>query len=288
MSKTSNSKKPDQVKTTGHAWDGIEEYNNPLPLWWLRLWMVCIVCAVGYAVYYPVLPGVPSISEEYARSDLTKTMEAAKAAKAPFDNRIAATDVDAINADPELRRYAIESGRALFAVSCVQCHGAGGAGAKGYPNLLDDEWLYGGTLQDIVTTVTHGIRSRDDAQTRDVGVMMAFGRDELLDAQQINDVINYVKTIAYGYKGNESSVRGATVFAENCTSCHGDHGQGMREMGAPPLNNPIWLYGGDTDTLKETLHNGRAGVMPSFSKLGLSATDIKKLAVYVHSLGGGE
>lgn len=285
MSKTP--KKP-EVETTGHSWDGIEEYNNPLPMWWLWVFVACIVFSAGYVIYYPMWPGVKSVSEEYSRADLMKTMEQARAAKAPLDAAITAHSPEQINGDADMKRYAIESGRALFAVNCIQCHGAGGAGAKGYPNLLDDEWLYGGTLAEIVTTITHGIRSGDDPSTRDVGSMLAFGRDELLTQEQIGDVINYVKTLAYGYKGNESSARGATVFAENCASCHGDQGQGMREMGAPPLNNPIWLYGGDSATLHETLHNGRAGVMPSFSKRGLSETDIKKLAVYVHSLGGGE
>lgn len=283
-----DTRKPGQVETTGHAWDGIEEYNNPLPMWWLWVFVASIVFSVGYVVYYPFWPGIASYSGYSSRAELMKTVEAAKMAQAPFDTRIAATTVDAINSDAELRQYAVESGRALFAMQCVQCHGAGGAGAKGYPNLLDDEWLYGGTLAELVTTITHGIRSKDDAATRDVGVMMGYGKEGVLTDEQITDVINYIKTLAYGYKGNDSTARGQTVFADNCAACHGDQGQGMREFGAPPLNNPIWLYGGDTASLKETLHGGRAGVMPSFSKRGLNDTDIKKLAIYVHSLGGGE
>lgn len=281
-------KKTGNAETTGHAWDGIEEYNNPLPMWWVWVFVACIVFSAGYMIYYPFWPSIQSYSGYSSRADLMHDVEAAKAAQAPMDNQVAGTPVEGINNDPNLRQYAIESGRALFAMSCVQCHGAGGAGAKGYPNLLDDEWLYGGTLGDIVTTITHGIRSTDDAETRDVGMMMAYGKDGVLTDDQITDVINYIKTLAYGYKGNDSTARGATVFADNCAACHGEQGQGGRDFGAPPLNNPIWLYGGDTATLHETIYGGRAGVMPSFSKRGLSDADIKKLAVYVHSLGGGE
>jgi cytochrome c oxidase cbb3-type subunit 3 len=278
---------PKGPTTTGHSWDGIEEYNNPLPRWWLWVFYVCIAVAVGYAIYYPSLPHWFGISHWNSRNVLNTQMKQAETEHAVYENQLAPLSPQQIDKNPDLRAYAIASGKALFAINCSQCHGAGGAGAKGFPNLLDDEWLHGGSLSAIAQTITHGVRATDDPKTRDVGPMAAWGKEGLLTVEQIEDVVNYLSVLAYDAKPNESTQRGQQVFADNCATCHGDKGQGMREFGAPPLNNEIWLYGGSHDDRVETVTNGRAGVMPSFAAK-LNPQDINKLAVYVHSLGGGE
>ncbi len=276
------------VETTGHEWDGIEELNNPLPRWWVWVFLGTIVFAIGYMAYYPALPLVHyTVSGWTSRGQLMAEMQNADAEKHVFEDKIVRMDVQAIADDAEVRTYATAAGRMLFSVNCSQCHGSGAAGAKGYPNLLDDEWIHGGTLADIAYTITHGIRNGTDEKARNPGPMAAFGKDELLTKEQIDDVVNYLSVLAHGFKGNESTERGKTVFAENCALCHGDQGQGNRELGAPPLNNAIWLYGGSNKDRFETIWNGRAGVMPAWGQK-LSESDIKKLAVYVHGLGGGE
>lgn len=274
--------------TTGHEWDGIQEYNNPLPRWWVWVFLASIVFSIGYVIYYPAFPTVyTTVSGWTSLGQLEARSKAAMGDKQAFEDKIAAMDVQAIENDNEVRTYATAAGKMLFSVNCSQCHGSGGAGAKGYPNLLDDEWIHGGTLADIAFTITHGIRNTTDPEARNPGPMAAYGKDELLTKEQIDDVVNYLSVLAHGFKPNESTERGKTVFAENCALCHGDNGQGNRELGAPKLNNAIWLYGGSNKDRFETLWNGRAGVMPAWGPK-LSASDIKKLAIYVHGLGGGE
>lgn len=277
-----------QVQTTGHEWDGIQEYNNPLPRWWVWVFLATIVFSIGYVAYYPAFPLVhDTLSGWTSVGQLHDEMRAAQADKQEFEDNMAAMDMQAIADDAEMRTYATAAGRMLFAVNCSQCHGSGGAGAKGYPNLLDDEWIHGGTLQDIAYTIRHGIRNTTDPEARNPGPMPAYGKDELLTKEQIDDVVNYLSVLAHGFKGNESTERGKIVFIENCALCHGEQGQGNRELGAPPLNNAIWLYGGSNKDRFETIWNGRAGVMPAWGQK-LSESDIKKLAIYVHGLGGGE
>jgi cytochrome c oxidase cbb3-type subunit 3 len=274
--------------TTGHSWDGIEEYNNPLPRWWVWTFFACVAFAVGYVLYYPAFPGVhESASHWTALKQLNQDIAEAQLAKKGFDDKLAATGLSDVEKDDSLRNYAQAAGKMLFAINCSQCHGAGGAGSKGFPNLLDDEWLHGGKLADIAFTITHGIRNSQDPLARNPGLMPAFGKDEILTSGQVADVVNYLSVLSHGAKPNESTERGAQVFKENCTACHGLNGEGNREFGAPSLNNAIWLYGGDNASRMETLTNGRGGVMPAWG-LRLSELDIKKLAIYVHNLGGGE
>lgn len=287
--KQDNQKK--EVGTTGHKWDGIEEYNNPLPRWWLWTFYVSIIFSVGYCIYYPSWPTINGFLEgklgwsQYSQLAEEK-LKAAEMKKA-YNAQLAAKSVDEILQDPELSNFAIAAGRAEFALNCSQCHGLGAAGAKGYPNLLDDEWLWGGEIEDIVYTITHGIRSYEtDDETRD-SMMTGWGDEELLTKEEIADVVRYLKVISEGFMENDASERGAEIFAENCTSCHGENGQGMHEMGAPALNNAVWLYGGHTTDLIQTITHGRGGVMPAFGAK-LDAETIKKLAIYVFSLSGGE
>lgn len=276
------------IKTTGHAWDGIEELNTPLPRWWVWVFLATIVFAVGYVAYYPAFPTVhKTVSDWTSLGQLQATETAASQANATIEGQIAATDLAAINNDETLRTYAIASGKALFALNCMQCHGGGAGGTRGYPNLLDDEWLFGGKLADIHHTINHGVRNTTDPEARAPAPMMAFGDTGMLTPEQVADVVNYLSVLAYKLPGNESTARGATVFAENCSSCHGANGEGMRENGAPPLNNAIWQYGGSNEDRTATVMHGRAGVMPAWGQK-LSAADVKKLAVYVYNLGGGE
>ena len=199
---------------------------------------------------------------------------------------LAATPLEQLPANPQLMQAAVQGGQSAYKVYCVQCHGSGAAGAKGYPNLNDDDWLWGGDINAIHTTLQHGIRSTDDDQTR-VSQMPAFGRDGILNADQIRDVVSYVRVISHQQKGNASSRRGAELFAANCAVCHGPAGQGDRNVGAPNLTDAIWLFGGDAESLTATVSNSRAGVMPAW-QARLDPVTIKQLAAYVHSLGGGE
>ncbi|MEO0032639.1 MAG: cytochrome-c oxidase, cbb3-type subunit [Pseudomonadota bacterium] len=278
------------VETVGHEWDGIEELNNPLPRWWLWSFYACIAFAVGYCVVYPAIPGLHSASSGTAgwtsRGSLATEMKVADASRAAVRAAIDKTPVDQLAADPKLLRAAIEGGRAAFKVNCVQCHGAGAAGAKGYPNLNDDDWLWGGDIATIHQTLQNGIRQPGDDATR-MSQMPAFGRDGILTPAQVQDVVSHVRVISGQEKASPSSQRGSQVFAQNCAVCHGANGEGSRAVGAPKLSDAIWLYGGDRKTLTETVTNARYGVMPAWGAR-LDPVTVKMLAAYVHSLGGGE
>ena len=278
------------VETVGHEWDGIEELNNPLPRWWLWTFYACIIFAIGYCVVYPAIPMVKSATAGTfgwtSRGALETEMKAADASRADLRAAIAATPVDQLGNDPKLLRAAIEGGRAAFKVNCVQCHGAGAAGAKGYPNLNDDDWLWGGDIATIHQTLEHGVRQPGDDATR-MSQMPAFGRDGILTAAQVQDVVSHVLVISGQEKPSASAQRGAKIFAENCVVCHGANGEGNRMVGAPKLSDAIWLYGGDRATLTETVTNARYGVMPAWGAR-LDPVTVKMLAAYVHSLGGGE
>lgn len=276
--------------TKGHEWDGIVELDTPLPRWWLWTFYACIAFAIGYVIAYPAIPMLNSASKGLlgwsSRGDLTAEMGREQARMAPTVQAIASADIEKLAGQPKLMRAAIEGGRAAFRVNCVQCHGSGAAGAKGYPNLNDDDWLWGGDLKTIEKTLTDGIRNPDHDATR-MSLMPAFGKDQLLAAPAVDDVVAYVRTISRQQPADAASRRGATVFADNCAVCHGAQGKGNRDLGAPNLTDGIWLYGGDTDAIHQTVWNSRWGVMPRWGDK-LSPATIRMLAVYVHSLGGGE
>jgi cytochrome c oxidase cbb3-type subunit 3 len=207
---------------------------------------------------------------------------------APMNDKLAGVELASIADDAELRGYAVSAGAAVFKTWCAQCHGSGAAGAKGYPNLLDDDWLWGGTMEDIHTTITHGIRNTDDEDAR-FSQMPAFGRDELLEKEQIAQVVNYVMSISAGNTPQDASLvaEGEVVFQDNCAACHMEDGTGDRFQGAPNLTDAIWLFGGDYASLYETVYNARYGVMPNWNTR-LSEAEIRAVATYVHGLGGGE
>jgi len=284
---------PTGTHTVGHEWDGIEELNTPLPRWWLLTFYATIIFAIGYVIAYPAIPGLHGASKGLlgwsSRGQLDQEMAAEAAKRAPIMSAIAATPLDQLSAKPELLQAAINGGGAAFRVHCIQCHGTGADGVRpgsGYPNLRDDDWLWGGDLASISYTITNGVRNPDHPETR-VSQMPAFGHDGILDAAAVQDVVSYVRTISHQDPANAASARGAVLFAANCAVCHGPTGGGMRTVGAPNLTDPIWLYGGDRASLVNTVTNAHQGVMPRWGNR-LDATTIKMLAAYVHSLGGGE
>jgi cytochrome c oxidase cbb3-type subunit 3 len=287
MSKKPQAKQGDP-DTTGHSWDGIEEFNNPLPRWWLWTFYATIIWGIGYAIAYPAWPlisgATPGLLGFSTRAEVAADIKMVEAANAPIEAKLVATDLAAVAADPELANYTKNAGGAIFRINCAQCHGAGAAGAKGFPNLLDNDWLWGGAIEDIYTTVSHGVRNTTDADAR-FSQMPAFG--EILTPVAIDDVVNHVLAISGQDHDAGLAAKGATVFADNCAVCHGEAGLGDRAQGAPNLTDAIWLYGGDAATLSETVSKARFGVMPAWSGR-LSEADVRAVASYVHGLGGGE
>lgn len=277
------------VETTGHEWDGLKELNKPLPRWWLWVLYATIIWSIGYWIAMPAWPLVTGYTKGVLgysqREVVSESLKEARAAQAGYLNRIAETDLAGIKSDQELLQFALAGGEAAFGDNCAPCHGRGAQGGKGYPNLNDDNWLWGGKLEDIHQTLQVGIRA-NNPDTRQ-NQMPAFGRDQLLEPAQIRDVTEYVLSISGQEADKEAAERGKTIFAEQCVACHGEDGKGNTELGAPNLTDRIWLYGGDRETILETVNNARAGVMPSWQGR-LSPETIKQLAVYVHSLGGGQ
>ena len=280
----------DDPNTTGHSWDGIEEFDNPMPRWWLWTFYATIIWGIGYTIAYPAWPGIQAATAGVlgwnSRALVAEEIAAVEEANAPINARLVETELTEIAADADLNGYAVSSGAAVFKTWCAQCHGAGAAGAKGYPNLLDDDWLWGGTMEDIHVTVTHGIRNEESDEAR-YSEMPAFGRDELLEKEEIDQVVNFVMSLS-GEPQDASKVDAAAVihgFVD--PSCHMEDGTGDRVQGAPNLADAIWLYGGDYDTLTETIYNSRYGVMPPWNTR-LSEAQIRAVSAYVHQLGGGE
>jgi len=279
------------TETVGHEWDGIEELNTPLPRWWLWTFYLSIVFSIGYMIVYPAIPllskGTEGIWGWSSRGQLAAETARAESLRADVKAKLAATPIEQLGDDPQLMQAAVAGGKAAFRVNCVQCHGAGAAGVQGlYPNLNDDDWLWGGNLQEIEYTITNGIRQPDHAMTR-TSLMPSFGRDGILTPAQVQDVVSHVRNLSGQEKASASSARGAELFAANCVACHGADGKGLRAFGAPNLADAIWLYGGSRDKIAASVTNAHAGVMPAWGGK-LDAVTIKMLAAYVHSLGGGE
>jgi cytochrome c oxidase cbb3-type subunit 3 len=278
------------VGTTGHQWDGIEEFNNPLPKWWLWTFYITIIWAIGYTIAYPAWPllsgATPGLLGASTRADVAAEIKRFADANAPIEAKLVAADLTAISADPELASFTANAGKAVFATWCAQCHGSGAGGNVGYPNLLDNDWLWGGDITAIHTTISHGVRNTDDVEAR-YSEMPKFGADGLLEAAQIGEAVQYVLKLSGQAHDAAKAEAGAVVFTDNCAACHADDGTGNRDLGAPNLTDAIWLYGGDAATLTETVTNARFGVMPSWSTR-LSEAEIRSVAAYVHSRGGGE
>lgn len=276
------------VETTGHEWDGIKELNNPLPRWWLWTFYACIVWAIGYTVLYPAWPLVSSATSGVlgysSRGAYAQTMASLETANSAIVSRIAEAPIADLLADPESARFATAAGASAFKVNCSQCHGTGAAGGPGYPNLNDDAWIWGGTIEEIYLTIAHGVRSATDPDTR-YNIMPNFGADDLLDSASITAVASYVAGLS-GLEGGDSNATGTQVFAENCAACHGDGGIGMPELGGPNLTDKIWLYEGSLQAITAQINRPRHGMMQAWSEKLDDAT-VKELAIYVHGLGGG-
>lgn len=276
---------PTGTETVGHEWDGIEELNTPLPRWWLWTFYLTIVWAIAYVIAYPAWPmlskGTEGMLGWTSRGQLAKEMSAADMARADLFERVAATDIEKLAGQPDLLQQAVAGGGAAFKIHCAQCHGAGGGGMPGYPNLADDEWLWGGDLKTIEYTLTHGIRQHDDPATRQ-SAMPAF--EGVFDASQLNAVVDHVLSLSG--KGQPNAA-GAELYTANCVVCHGPAGQGERALGGPDLSNAIWLYGSSREQIASQILRPKMGVMPRWADK-LDPATIRMLAVYVHSLGGGE
>jgi cytochrome c oxidase cbb3-type subunit 3 len=277
------------TETTGHEWDGIKELNSPLPKWWLYVMYATIVFAVLWWFLYPSWPWVnsyfPGVLGYSQRQALDARVAESAAARGAQLQQLAAAPLDQVTGDPELMAIAFAGGQAAFNDNCAPCHGLGGAGQAHYPSLADDAWLWGGTLDEVQTTILYGIRS-DHPDTR-FNEMPAFGALQMLEREQINDVAEYVLSLSGRSEDQEAAARGEAIYAEQCASCHGEDGAGMVELGGPNLADQIWLSGGSKAEIVQQIHQPRHGVMPAWvGRLG--PTTIKSLAVYVHALGGGQ
>ena len=280
------------VETTGHEWDGIKELNNPLPRWWRFVFWASVVASVVYWVLMPAWPALPGMQGHTSgvlgqsdRATVSADVDAAKADRAALGARLAPMDAASILKDAELSQLALGLGESAFGDSCATCHGAGGRGAKGYPRLADDVWLWGGSLNEIEQTIKFGIRSGHvQERTKE---MPAFGRDAFLTAVQIDDLVQFVRSASRQEADAAAAARGEPLFQANCASCHGADARGDRTQGAPNLTDEEWLYGGDVATLRRTIYGPRNGVMPAWTDR-LDPATVRALAIYVHALGGGE
>lgn len=278
------------TETTGHEWDGIRELDTPMPRWWLWTYYATIIFSIGYVIVYPAIPLVSTATKGLfgysSRAEVAKEMVVARESQSARLTQISEKSLEEIRKDPDLFQFAVAGGSSAYRVNCIQCHGAGAAGGGIYPNLNDDDWLWGGKLEDIHTTLKHGIRFAYDEDTRS-SEMPAFGRDEILEKTDIIDAAEFVLKLSNQDHDAAAAARGATIYADNCAACHGEQGQGDPEQGAPNLADAIWFYGGTRAELVAQISNPKQGVMPAWQGR-LDAVTLKQLAVYVHSLGGGE
>ncbi|SOC42816.1 cytochrome c oxidase cbb3-type subunit 3 [Rhizobium subbaraonis] len=276
------------VETTGHEWDGIRELNNPMPRWWVWTFYATIIWAIGYTIAYPAWPLLTGATQGVlgysSRANVARDLETARIAQNVYVERIAATPLTEIVADPELAQFAIAGGASAFKVNCAQCHGSGAAGSQGFPNLNDDDWIWGGSVDEIYKTIAHGIRFESDPDTH-VSEMPAFG--DMLQPDEIRQVAAYVVSLT-GTPADQGMVEpGKQLFADNCASCHGENAKGNRELGAPNLADAIWLKGEAEAAIATQIRSPKHGVMPAWLPR-LGEPTVKQLAVFVHSLGGGE
>ncbi|MDH4415346.1 MAG: cytochrome-c oxidase, cbb3-type subunit III [Rhizobium sp.] len=276
------------VETTGHEWDGIRELNNPMPRWWVYTFYATIVWAIGYTIMYPAWPlltdNTKGLLGYSSRAEVAAELTAAKSAQSVYLEKIAALPLDQIVADKDLTQFALAGGAAAFKVNCSPCHGSGAAGGAGYPNLNDDDWLWGGDLESIHTSIAHGIRYDQDPDTR-ISEMPAFA--DIIEPEQVKQVAAYVVSLT-GTPNDAAMVEpGKQIYADNCASCHGDDAKGNRDFGAPNLADAIWLKVDGEAQIAAQIRQPRHGAMPGWTAR-LGDTTVKQLTVYVHQLGGGE
>ena len=256
-----------EVADTGHVWDDdLRELNNPLPRWWMWMFLISCIFSLVYLILYPGLGAYPGVLGYSSDGALMNSMSTANDELKPVYAKYVKMDIEQVGADPKAR----EMGQRLFLNSCAQCHGSDAGGSKGFPNLTDHDWLYGGSPENIKTTIINGR----------AGVMPPFPQ---LDSKQIIDVANYVRSLS-GLPVDESKkVRGEVVFKSNCIACHGVDGKGNIALGAPNLNDKTWLYGSSEAMIIETVTKGRMAMMPAQDKV-LSPEKIQLLTAYVWGL----
>ena len=277
------------VDTTGHVWDGIRELDNPLPRWWLWIWYATIAFSIAYWVAMPAWPGLhgytKSLLGKSDRADVSRELKALETQRGAGAAALRTASLEQIESDPKLNAYAQQVGQSVFGDNCATCHGIGGTGGKGYANLRDDVWLWGGTLEDIQYTITHGVRTGADGAR--VSQMPAFGRDEMLKPEQISDLTEYVVKLS-GRPADAGAVsRAAPLYQAQCAACHGAEGKGLKDVGAPNLTDADWLYGSDRAAIRGQIFAGNGGVMPTWGGR-LSPETIKAITVYIHSNAGGQ
>ncbi len=287
--------KPEKDAHTGteirsHEWDGIQEMDNPLPRWWLYVLYASILIAGVYVVLYPAIPWLTGHTKGLLgyteRQALDVELAAHRKSQAGFFDRIAGATPAQIRQDAELLNFALAGGKSAFADNCAPCHAAGGAGRSGYPNLADDDWLWGGSLDAIQATLRHGVRWQQDDDTR-ASEMPRFVADEVLTTAQVKDVTQFVLSMVKRADDPAAAARGEPIYVEQCVACHGAKGEGNQELGAPRLTNDIWLYEGSPAAVAAQIASPKHGVMPAWGGR-LDDSTIKMLTVYVHSLGGGQ
>jgi cytochrome c oxidase cbb3-type subunit 3 len=278
------------VETTGHEWDGIRELDTPLPRWWLVVFYACVAWAVVYWVLMPAWPGINGYTHGLLRrSDraaLSAELGKLQAQRGAGLAKLRNASLERIEADPNLQAYAMQVGASVFGDNCATCHGAGGGGGKGYPNLRDDVWLHGGSLEDIQKTITVGVRS-GHPHARGETRMPAFGRDQMLTEAQVSDLTEYVVALSHRRADPAAVARARQTFADQCAACHGPAGTGDQTRGAPNLTDADWLYGPSREAIHDQIWYGRNGVMPTW-EARFSPETIKALTVYVHVNSGGE
>ncbi|MFQ3665434.1 MAG: cytochrome-c oxidase, cbb3-type subunit III [Sphingomonadaceae bacterium] len=276
--------------TTGHSWDGIRELKTPVPIWWVSVFLISVAFALGYILFQPSFPSsggaVFALNPVSTREALTLRQQEAAASLEEMNRRLVATPLDAIPQDAELARFAFNAGRALYQVHCIGCHGPGAVGQAGqFPALVNDDWIWGGTKEDIHTTIRYGIRN-DDPESRQ-SQMPAFA--EILTAAELDQVTDYVLLMGQAPPGSARRLAhpGHELFQQQCASCHGEDGRGNIDFGAPNLTDSIWLYGGTRAEIRQQIAWPRMGVMPGWRNR-LTDAEIAALTVYVHGLGGGQ
>lgn len=277
------------VETTGHEWDGIRELDNPLPRWWLWIWYATIAFSIGYWVLMPAWPGLHGYTKgllnKSDRAEVGQELKALDKQRGEGAAMLRTASLEQIEKDPKLLAYAQQVGQSVFGDNCATCHGIGGTGSKGYANLRDDVWLWGGKLEDIQYTITHGVRT--GAEGARMSQMPAFGRDEMLQSKQIDDLTEYVVNLSHRPADAAAVARAAPLFEAQCSACHGPQGLGNQQLGAPNLTDADWLFGSDRASIRGQIYAGNGGVMPTWGGR-LSPETIKALSVYIHSNAGGQ
>jgi len=253
----------------GHVWDeNLEEYNNPLPRWWMWLFWITLVFGVAYLLLYPGLGSFAGVLKWSSQGQYDKEMAKAKEKYEPIFAKYAALDVPTVAADPQAR----ETGQRLFLNYCSQCHASDGRGGPGFPNLTDNDWLYGGSPEAITTTIMNGRQ----------GMMPPWPQ---LGEDGIKNVANYVLSLSGRTHDAVRAAQGKEIFATNCAMCHGADGKGNPALGAPNLTDDVWLYGGGETTIIQTISKGRNGVMPAWGAF-LGENKVHVLAAYVYAMSG--